>query len=211
MILTQLLQNIDATLARITASHLTRYDKLQRSLHTTDVSVDQEYQRVFNGYYRMQRRTPDWYQFFFSLLEGEKHNGAITFREVFERVYCERRRVEPSFCSKLVATIRPDMPVYDKYVRENLSLVIPRPNERSEKRVEKFISVYADLEARQNQLMRCGHFPRLRRAFDETFTAYAHFTDIKKLDLFLWQYRQGTWSHKTLQSTAARPVGFKTC
>jgi hypothetical protein len=191
MILTQLLQSVDVTLARITPSHLERYDTLQRSLHTTDVSVDLKYRRMFNGYYRMHRKPKDWYDFFFALLEGEKDNGAITFREVFERVYGEKRRVEPSFCSKLVATIRGDMPVYDKYVRVNLSLVIPRPSERPEARVGKFISVYADLHAKQSQLMLSEQFPKLRRAFDERFDAYTHFTDTKKLDLLLWQYRRG--------------------
>jgi hypothetical protein len=190
MILAQLLHNIDVVLARISPSQLERYDTLQRSLHATDVSSDKKYQRVFNGFYRMQKRQKDWYEFFFALLETEKGNRAITFREVFERVYRERHRVEPSFCSKLVATVRADMPVYDKYVRENLSLVIPRPNERPEQRVEGFISVYADLQAKQNQLTLNEQFPRLRRAFDDRFAAYAHFTDAKKLDLVLWQYRQ---------------------
>ena len=138
----------------------------------------------------MQRRRQDWYEFFFSVLESEKNNKAITFREVFERVYTERAEVEPSFCSKLVATIRADMPGDDKYIRDNLFLSIPKPNERPEKRVEKFLLVYTDLQAKQNQLMGSDDFPRLRRAFDEKFAAYAHFTDTKKLDLLLWQYRE---------------------
>ena len=190
MTLTQLIRNIDATLSRITASHLSRYDTLQQSLETVDVSVDPGYQRMFNGYYRMQRRRQDWYEFFFSILQSEKNNKAITFREVFERVYGERRRVEPSFCSKLVATIRADMPVYDRHVRENLLLVIPRPQERPEKRVEQFLLVYADLQAKQSHLVGAERFPTLRRAFDERFPAYAHFTDTKKLDLLLWQHRE---------------------
>jgi hypothetical protein len=189
MLLAELLRNIGAILARISPSQLERYDTLQRSLHATDVSVDNEYQRVFNGYYRMQRRQKWRYEYFFSLLETEKSNAAITFRDVFERVYRERQRVEPSFCSKLVATIRPDMPVYDRYVRENLSLVIPRSTERPEHRVEGYVSVYGKLQAQQNQLMLSEQFPTLRHEFDDRFGAYAHFTDAKKLDLVLWQYR----------------------
>jgi hypothetical protein len=190
MILAELLRNIHDILDQISPSHLERYDTLQRSLRATNVSLDkQHYQRMFNGYYRMQRRPTEWYGYFFSLLETEKCNGAITFRSVFERLFRDTRRVEPSFCSKLVATIRPDMPVYDRYVRENLSLVIPRPTERPEQRVKAYVSVYGELQAQQNQLMLSEQFPTLRHEFDDRFGAYAHFTDAKKLDLVLWQYR----------------------
>jgi len=80
--------------------------------------------------------------------------------------------------------------VYDKYVRENLSLCVPKPNEQPERRVEKFISVYVDLHDMHTQLMRREPFHGLKEAFDEKFPAYAHFTDMKKLDLLIWQYRQ---------------------
>jgi hypothetical protein len=82
------------------------------------------------------------------------------------------------------------MPVYDKHVRDNLSLATPKPHEPPERRVEKFLLVYADLQAKQKQPMGSDEFPRLRRAFDARFAAYAHFTDTKKLDLLLWQYRE---------------------
>jgi hypothetical protein len=85
--------------------------------------------------------------------------------------------------------VRPDMPVYDRYVRENLSLVIPKPHEAPERRVEGFISTYQNLHTRLNQLIGCETFSGPRRAFDESFPAFAHFTDMKKLDLMLWQHR----------------------
>ena len=190
MILKTLLRDIDRTLERIEASKPERYEELQRSLFTCDVSVDPDYRRLFNGYYRMQRRPHEWYGFFFELLENQKGNASISFRDILERVYRAKGRVEPSFCSKLVATIRPDMPVYDKYVRENLSLVIPKPHEGAGRRVEKFISVYEELTVKQRQLMCRDEFATLKCAFDQKLPGFAHFTDTKKLDLFLWQYRK---------------------
>jgi len=126
MIIELLLRNVDEIFGRITLSQLSRYDKLQRSLCAIDVAADQDYQRTFNGYYRMQRRTRDWYGYFSRLLEREKKNRNITFREVLEETYATKCRVEPSFSSKLIATIRPELPIYDKYVRENLLLSVPR-------------------------------------------------------------------------------------
>ncbi len=190
MILNRLASDIDAVFARITEPQLRRYDQLQRSLLVTNVASDIPYQTTFNGYYRMQRRTQDWYRFFFSVLEREKRNDEITFRQIIEEVYGTGHRVEPSFSSKLVATIRPELPVYDKYIRENLSLVIPRQNEPPEDRVREFIGVYSLLETQMTELVRSETFRELKKRFDDRFSTYVHFTDVKKLDLLLWQYRQ---------------------
>lgn len=190
MILNRLESDIDAVFARITEPQLHRYDQLQRSLLVTNVASDIPYQTTFNGYYRMQRRTQDWYRFFFSVLEREKRNDEITFRQIIEEVYGTTHRVEPAFSSKLVATIRPELPVYDKYVRENLSLVIPRQNEPPENRVRGFIGVYSLLETQMTELVRSETFRELKERFDDRFSTYVHFTDVKKLDLLLWQYRQ---------------------
>ena len=191
MILDLLLNNIDEILRRITVSHLRRYDTLQRSLCATDVAADQEYQRMFNGYYKMQRRRQEWYGYFFSLLEREKKNTNITFRHVLEETYSTQHRIEPSFSSKLVATIRPEMPVYDKHVRENVSLTVPGQHKAAEVRVREFITVYSSLESKVATLIQNPVFTtKLRPAFDKKFRSYAHFTDVKKLDLLLWQHRQ---------------------
>lgn len=187
-VLAELLQNTDAILARITPSQLRRYDMLQRSLHSTDVSGDREYQRVFNGFYRMQRRPGSWYVFFFLLLEREKSNAALSFPDVFRCVYAATTRLEPSFCSKLVATVRPDLPVYDKHVRENLSLAVPAPHESTQSRLEKFIAAYAELQTLVARLTEADDFSVLRQSFNRAFPEYAHFTDTK-LDLLLWQKR----------------------
>jgi len=190
MILNGLLANIDTILSRITESHLSRYDYLQRSLLITNVASDGTYQSRFNGYYRMRQRSRDWYDFYFSILEREKRNSEISFREVLEEVYRAKRRVEPSFSSKLVATIRPELPVYDRYVQGNLSLAIPRQNEPAETRMRKFADIYSRLEVHMTRLVQTDAFRELKRRFDEKFSAYSHFTNVKKLDLLLWQYRQ---------------------
>lgn len=191
-----LLSSADKILDRITLSHLSRYDRLQRALCVTNVAADPHYQRTFNGYYRMQRRLRDWYAYFFSLLEREKNNRNITFRAVLEETYSTKGRIEPSFCSKLVATIRPEMPVYDKHVRANLLLALPGTYKAPDVRVRDFIAVYSSLELRVAAIVQNPLFIQdLRPAFDTRFPAYAHFTDVKKLDLFLWQHRTGSGSY----------------
>jgi hypothetical protein len=140
----------------------------------------------------MQRRPRDWYAYFFSLLEREKNNRDITFRAVLEETYFTKGRIEPSFSSKLVATVRPEMPVYDKYVRANLLLAPPGNCKAPDVRVRDFIVLYSGLESRVVAIVQNPLFVQyLRPAFDTRFFAYAHLTDVKKLDLFLWQHRTG--------------------
>ena len=92
---------------------LVTYDYLQRSLRACDVATSSEYQRAFNGYYRMRQRPQTWCDLFFSILEREKRSNAVAFRWVLEEIFRESGRLEASFSSKLVATIDANSPVWD--------------------------------------------------------------------------------------------------
>jgi hypothetical protein len=194
VILDELSKEIDEILERITISQLSRYHTLQCTLQRTDVSKDQGYQCLFNGFYRMQRRKSDWYDYFFSLLEDEKKNTRVSFMKILRRIYHDRGRVEPSFSSKLVATIRPGLPVYDKYVRENLGLAVPRSTDDPVARVENYVKLYSRLSRELTSLTQHAKFAILRKGFDTKFGPFAGFTDMKKLDLLLWQYRDAKMS-----------------
>ena len=204
MILDELSKEIDAILGRITISQLRRYHELQCTLQKTDVSKDQAYKRLFNGFYRMQRRESDWYAYFFSLLEAEKKNTRVSFKQILGRIHADRGRVEPSFSSKLVATIRPRLPVYDKHVRENLRLAVPRPTDAPAARVAKYIKLYSGLSRDLTRLAQHPKFAILRQRFDAKFGPFAGFTDIKKLDLLLWQHRGTRSRTRRSRAPAAR-------
>jgi len=191
MILRSLSNNLDAVLARITQSHLERYRLLLDDLTTKDVGSDLGYQCIFNGFYKMQRRSEDWYRYYFKLLETKKNDPDVTFQTTIEQIYADKHRVEPSFSSKLVATIHPDRPVYDKHVRENLSLTVPAQHISADKRLKGCITMYAALEQKVALLIKDPLFTtRLKPAFDAKFHTYARFTDVKKLDFLLWQFRK---------------------
>ena len=83
-------------LKRVEAALVT-YDDLQRSLWACDVATSSEYQRAFNGYYRMRQRPQTWYDLFFSILEREKRRSAVAFGPVLEEILRKTGRVEASF------------------------------------------------------------------------------------------------------------------
>src|SRR5262249_29983705 len=95
-------------------------------------------------------------------------------------------RYEASFASKLVATIRPDMPVIDSIVLRNVDLTPPRYNVRD--RAVRLEHLHATLLSWFNAVRttQTGHY--LVTRFREEYPA-ARITEIKMLDLVLWQTR----------------------
>lgn len=189
MILARVFNDIDAIHERLANANLSAYDYLQRSLRSTNVFEDRDFQRCFNGFYRMRQRKREWYDYFYLTLENAKYDREITFKDILQRTFEKTGRVEPSFSSKMLATIRPDMAVYDSYLRDNLWIIVPKEYKRPEVRVEGFIAAYDVLQQRMLELIDDPRFHELRTRFDHCLPKYSHFTDMKKLDLILWQLR----------------------
>jgi len=51
-----------------------------------DVSLDEDFQRTFNGFYRVRRRKPEFYKTLYGFLENNK-GKQVTFREALEYLY----------------------------------------------------------------------------------------------------------------------------
>jgi hypothetical protein len=79
--------------------------------------------RRFNAYYGV-RRNIVWRTNYYGIFEGAKASTLDTpalFVSVLADIFRECGRVEGSFASKLVATLRPDGPIVDSVVRAWLS------------------------------------------------------------------------------------------
>ena len=159
-----------------------KYLKIMESVQHTDVSQDTDFQRLFNGYYRMRQRSPEFYKVFYSYLEQQKHNRQLTFHDVLSDLYAETGTLTPSFSSKLLATVRPEMPVWDKFVLQNLGLKAPYYYEKD--RMQKTEALYSSIcqwyetPAAQENL---NVFERIH--------PNVPITDVKKIDFILWLTR----------------------
>ncbi len=167
---------------------LQKYEKIMELFHDVDVSRNKEFQRKFNGFYRVRRRKPDFYKALYNFLESRK-NKEITFAAVLQYFYERFGHLEASFSSKVVATINPNMPIWDSEVLKRLKIKTPAynllPSERFNQTVEKYnqiIQWYSDfintIEAKK---------------MIDTFDREIGTTDIsatKKIDFVLWQTRE---------------------
>jgi hypothetical protein len=167
------------------AEPLKQYLWLQKRFgEERSIDADIEFQTKFNGYYRV-RRSAKWRDAFYTLMK-EARESRPEFMSVLKDLHRLTGRVEPSFASKLVATVDPKFPVIDSVVLSNLNLKLPYRDIPD--RIEKIGGFYIGL---------CDLFDRYLdsepgRLVISEFRSKFPLADISKtkmLDLVLWQAR----------------------
>ncbi len=161
---------------------LTKYISIMSRLPYTDVSKDREFQRLFNGFYKIRQRPAFFYNCFYCFLEKHKMDSTLTYEQVLSYLFKETGSIHASFSSKLLATVRPEMPVWDKYVLSNLNLKAPYYTDKY--RFLKVIDTY-------QKICDWYHTPEAQSwitVFNSNFPNVS-ITDTKKIDFILWQTR----------------------
>ena len=186
-ILHRILQSRETILANLNQPKVIRglktYCWLQSNL-PKDVTVD-PYRRKYIGFYRV-RRPGTWLDKYFSLLQEQKANNTISFAHTL-RTLSTPKRIEAVFISKLVATVRPDMPPIDKWVISNLCLT--RPAGSPEQRINGWVGLHSYIRCLYKSLIQQDMFKEIQDYFDSSFQQFPGLTDVKKLDILLWQLR----------------------
>jgi hypothetical protein len=188
---------IDAAIPRVKEG-LEKYLWLQRNRDAVDVRVNAEYQRKFNRFYRV-RRGSTWQGHFYALLQARKRH-CVTFRDVLNAIYKATNRYEASFASKLVATIDPTMPVIDSVVLRNLGLRLPPAGAAN--RLSLIEALHNELATRFSEYLKTPDGRYLVDKFRKTYPS-ANITEVKMLDLVLWQTRPNPALKRTARKRAA--------
>lgn len=189
VILDNLLTNIDEILDRITASKLNAYAHTQNRLQQVDVANDRQYQKTYNGFYRVRLPIAAAYSTYYTLIEQNKNNNNVSLQNILTKLLEVTGRVETSFGSKLLATVNPNVAPLDSVVLGHLNLCLPSSKGVSNfSRIQQCVDVHNNLVDQMNHLITLPQFLPLKRAFESRFPDY-NFTDVKILDLLLWQYR----------------------
>jgi hypothetical protein len=166
---------------------LEKYQKIMDSLYTTDVSKDREFQKLYNHFYRMRQRKPEFYQLYYTYMEKMKGCAdPISFEDILRFIHNETGRYEASFSSKLLATLNPSKPVWDTFVLENLG--VKKISSTAKDREQKVIAAYDQICSWYDTFSKSEDADLILTLFDQTFPA-ADITTTKKIDLFLWQNR----------------------
>jgi hypothetical protein len=137
------------------------------------------------------RRGAAWQEHFFELMSRAKH---WPFSKVLEELSTTTGRLEVSFASKLVASLDPTQPVVDSFVLKNVGLRLPLAG--SADRVRKACEVYDTLCTYYSSFLATESGHALVAEFRSHYPE-AMITDLKMVDLVLWQTRDD----QTLQWT----------
>lgn len=161
------------------------YQYTQDMLTGCDVSLNEAYQRKYKGFYKLRLPRTDCYSHYFTLLELLKGDSDISYEHVLLQLQNNTGRIEASFASKLVATVNPKLPVIDSIVLECLSY--KKPSSTQADQFQKTISLYQLMIIRFREMEQDKRFETLKSRFENAFPDYS-FTDIKILDLLIWEY-----------------------
>jgi hypothetical protein len=165
---------------------LEQYKWIMNNLRVVNVSNDRNFQKRFNHFYRMRQRTPQFYETFYTKLQTSKDDSNLTFEQVLDYFWETLSRVEASFSSKLVATVNPDMPVWDKEVLKNLGLKPPLYSDKN--RLNKIKKLYNSINEWYKNYLNTEKSKEAISEFDKNFPS-SGVSNIKKIDLILWQTR----------------------
>ncbi|WP_300915735.1 hypothetical protein [Bacteroides acidifaciens] len=157
------------------------------------VTIDQvgncrsrDYQRNFNRFYRV-RRGAEWQSVYYDILFRE-YGNKLSFAQVITELYERTGNIEPSFSSKLVATLDTDKPVWDKYVLANLGKKLI--GTKNEVRLKNAVALYQDIEEWYSAFLSTEQAKQWISLFDEKLTDFVWLSPTKKIDLILCSMRE---------------------
>lgn len=180
------INEVESALKKI-KSGLEKYIAIIDRLHKVNVKEDKEFQKLYNGFYRLRQRKPEFYEMYYEYLENNKNNE-VSFEEVIKYIYEKTGRVEASFSSKLVANINTNKPIWDSVVLGNLKIDKPKQYKKSDIRIKESIESYKLLEKKYNEILSSDNAKLVIDLFDNVYKDTG-ISDIKKIDFILWQIR----------------------
>ncbi|MEN9867702.1 MAG: hypothetical protein RL748_3292, partial [Pseudomonadota bacterium] len=168
------------------AKGISQYSELMAMFPNSNVSTDAEFQRKFNAFYKVQRRQKLWYEKYYTLMQQQK-DGKPNFADVLDEIYSLTGRYEPSFVSKLVATIDPSKPIWDQHVFANTGH--RAPSYSSKKKFIQAKDAYVSVENWYRVFLESDDGQLCISEFDKFAPEHRGITALKKVDFILWQMR----------------------
>ena len=165
---------------------IAQYLAIMDSVHRVDVRRSRDFQKQYNAFYRVRQRPSEWYEAYFEYLERSKKTRP-QFGRALDYLWSRLGRYEPSFSSKLVATLDPDLPVWDRFVLKNTGQKAPAYAALD--RVQKAKAVYRSIQSWYEGYLCSDEGQSVLSVFDREVEEHHRLTDLKKVDFVLWQTR----------------------
>lgn len=160
-----------------------RYAYIMEQVWKVDVSQDEDFQRVFNAFYRV-RRDEEWRKIYFKMFEKVKQNPQSRFDRTLEELSVRVGTLEPSFVSKMLATVDINEPIWDANVLAMLGL---KPCKKSGKyRPDDIYDCYNTINHWYYEFKKLPVAKKWIKAFDRALPKHQGISATKKIDFILW-------------------------
>jgi len=170
------------TAIRDARNEIAEYLWLLRSLREVDVTENAEFQQRFNAYHRIARRSQEWHTAYYWLLETAKAVGA-DFADIMYTLWDRTGRYEPAFASRLVATVDPAQPSWDRFALATTGLRAPAYPDPQ--KLEKAVAVYRGIGDWYATRLASPGGRRILELFDEEVADHQAISALKKLEMVL--------------------------
>lgn len=121
------------------------------------------------------------------LLLFQYKNKNVEFGDILKIIFKEIGKVESSYTSKLLHTINPNKPIWDKFVLMNLGL---KQNTNSKDKINYSINTYSKIESFHFQFLSNDYAKKCIEFFDINFPEGKMISNVKKIDFLLWSSRE---------------------
>ncbi len=172
------------------ATYLSILSDAQRYDLTSDAALATRTR--FNGYYGV-RRNAMWRQAFyerFQAMKSDRRPPSALFENLLQEMFAVTGRVEASFASKALATLRPSSPVIDKILRDRLTELVWTPAFGGG--IAEAVGYFRWLTEFMDDLSETSEAEAWSKAFDHAFRSVPGSSRIhlnKKLDFLIWAAR----------------------
>lgn len=180
------------------------YEKIMKRIYKIKEGkdeIDEDFKNDYKNFYKMNMARSlkeEFYNKYFGYMKEQIRNDSLEFGTVLNALFDKSiNRVEASFSSKLLATINPDKPVWDRNVLNTLKDngdvdIIPRSRKNKKRQIDETIKTYCKLEdvlKREYLEAITADGKKYVEIFDETLDKdidVKNITEMKKIDLILW-------------------------
>ena len=174
--------NLDHAICRLKS----RKKAIQTYTEIMEMSGDPmnpDFQRKYVAFYRV-RRNEMWRGKYLRLMADYRGKESVSFGEVMMRLFQTTGWVEASFSSKMLATLDPDMPIWDSNVLTALRLQLK--GSAPEVKMSNAVVLYDSIRQWYIAFLQKDEAKEMLARFDRVFPEYKSLTSTKKIDFILW-------------------------
>ena len=161
---------------------LDKYKYIMEQVKCSDVSKNMEFQKSYNGFY-IVRKNAEWRKVYYDYFEKIKKETPV-FADILTYLYEKTGNIEPSFSSKMLASIYSDKPIWDRYVVQNLNMKLKGTTK--EEKLQNAIELYDNIEKWYKDFLLTEKAIECISVFDRRLPDYKDISNIKKIDSILW-------------------------